>query len=44
MRKSLLIGVASLCWAMWTSRNDIVFDNVAQKTYIQIIYKGTRWF
>jgi hypothetical protein len=34
MRKCLLIGVASLCWAMWTSRNDIVFDNAPTKAYM----------
>jgi hypothetical protein len=34
MRKCLLTGGAALCWAMWTSRNDIVFDNAPIKIYM----------
>jgi hypothetical protein len=31
-RKLLLTGVAALIWALWTSRNDLVFDNSPIKT------------
>jgi hypothetical protein len=34
MGKGLLIGAAALCWTMWTSRNDIVFENASTKTYM----------
>jgi hypothetical protein len=34
IRKLLLIGVAALIWAIWTSRNDIVFDNSPIKIYM----------
>jgi hypothetical protein len=43
MRKGLLTGAAALCWAMWTSRNDIVFDNAPTKTCMQVLYRGTHW-
>jgi hypothetical protein len=31
MRKLLLTCTATLIWAIWTSRNDIVFDNIPTK-------------
>jgi hypothetical protein len=43
MRKGLLTGAAALCQAMWTSRNDIVFDNAPTKTCMQVFYRGTHW-
>jgi hypothetical protein len=42
-KKIVLIGAAALCWALWTSRNDVVFDNSPIKTYIQVLYRGTYW-
>jgi hypothetical protein len=33
--KLLLTGDAFLIWALWTSRNDLVFDNCPIKTYMQ---------
>jgi hypothetical protein len=43
MRKFVLIGAAILCWVLWTSRNNIVFDNSPIKTYMQILYHRTYW-
>jgi hypothetical protein len=31
----LLTGDAFLIWALWTNRNDLVFDNCPIKTYMQ---------
>jgi hypothetical protein len=42
MRKLLLIGAAVLIWAIWTSKNDIIFDNIPI-TYMQVLYHGTHW-
>jgi hypothetical protein len=36
----ILVGAGALCWALWTSRNDIVFDNSLIKTYMQVLYRG----
>jgi hypothetical protein len=38
-----LAGVAALCWAMWTNRNDMVFDNAPIKTYMEVPFRGTYW-
>jgi hypothetical protein len=37
------VGVADLCWVMWTSRNNMVFDKSLAKTYMQVFYRGTYW-
>jgi hypothetical protein len=43
MRKFVLTGVAALCWPLWTSRNDIVFDYSPIKTFMQVLYRGMYW-
>jgi hypothetical protein len=34
LKKFVLIGTSALCWALWTSMNDIVFDKSPMKTYM----------
>ena len=42
--KSLMLtGVSVVCWAMWLSRNDIVFDNVNPQPCLQILFRATYW-
>jgi hypothetical protein len=38
LKKLVLVGAAALCWALWTSRNDMVFDNSPSKTYMQVLF------
>jgi hypothetical protein len=33
-RKLYLTGAATLIWAMWTSGNDLFFNNSSTKTYM----------
>ena len=42
-RHHLLAGAAALFWALWLSRNEIVFDNSRPKTFLQVLFKGTHW-
>jgi hypothetical protein len=42
-KKLELVDAAELCWALWISRNDMVFDNSPMKTYMQVLYHGTYW-
>jgi hypothetical protein len=42
-RKQILVEATALCWAIWTSRNDIIFDNSPMKTYMQVVYRATYW-
>jgi hypothetical protein len=36
----IMVGVAMLCWALWLSRNDTVFEKYSSKTYMQVFYRG----
>ena len=42
-KTQLLCGVYALCWALWLSRNDIVFDNSPMKIYMQVLFRATHW-
>ena len=37
------IGVAALCWSLWTSRNDLVFNRQKGTNLLQVIYRATHW-
>jgi hypothetical protein len=37
-KKITLVGAAAVCWAMWTSQNNMVFDNSLSKTYMQLLF------
>jgi hypothetical protein len=42
--KNLIItGVAALCWAIWISRNDLVFNKTPMVTYLQVLFRATHW-
>ena len=32
-----------MCWAIWLSRNDLVFDKDVVPSYMQVIFRGTHW-
>jgi hypothetical protein len=38
-RKFVLVGGAALCWTLWTSKNDMMFDSSLNKTYMQVLYR-----
>jgi hypothetical protein len=42
-RKLCFIGAAALICVLWTSRNNLVFDNSPTKTYMQVLFRGTYW-
>jgi hypothetical protein len=35
--------MATMCWAIWLSRIDMVVGSYSFKTYLQILYMGTYW-
>jgi hypothetical protein len=41
--KELVLVGATLCWVLWTSKNDMMFDNSTSKTFMQILYQGKYW-
>jgi hypothetical protein len=34
LRGLIMAGVATICWALWFSRNDMVFGACSSKTYL----------
>ena len=42
-KRQMLIGVAAVCWSIWLSRNEIVFNNTLPNSFIQVIFRGTYW-
>lgn len=42
--KNLVITcVSALCWAIWISRNNLVFDKAQMMTYLQVLFRSTHW-
>ena len=39
----LLTAAAALLWAIWISRNEIVFDKCKPKSFLQVLFRGTHW-
>jgi hypothetical protein len=40
-RALVFIGVAGFCWALWLSRNDMVFQKSKRKSFLQVMFRGT---
>jgi hypothetical protein len=38
VRKFFLTEASTICWVVWTSRNEMVFDKSLLKTYMQVLY------
>ncbi|BAT10474.1 Os10g0352500, partial [Oryza sativa Japonica Group] len=45
MKKSklILVGASAICWTLWLSRNDMVFDKSLSISYMQVIFRATHW-
>jgi hypothetical protein len=43
IRQQLLAGASVFCWAIWLSRNDVIFDKSPIKSFMQVLYMGTHW-
>jgi len=39
----LLTAAAALLWAIWISRNEIVFDKCKPKSFLQVLFRETHW-
>ena len=42
-RNLIWVGVAALCWAIWRTRNDIIFHRIKYNSILQVIIRGTYW-
>lgn len=39
----ILVGAAALCWALWLTSNDIVFNNKCVSSPLQVIHVCSQW-
>ena len=39
----LLTAASTLCWAVWITRNEVVFDKCRPKSLLQLLFRGTHW-
>jgi hypothetical protein len=42
-RQIFLVGIGVMLWAIWLSRNDVVFNKVSISSSMQVIFQGTYW-
>jgi hypothetical protein len=43
MRRHFILAASAICWAIWLSRNDAVFDNAPIKSSLQVAFQATHW-
>jgi hypothetical protein len=43
LKSQIFVGASVICWAIWLTRNNIVFDKVAAPSYLQLSSGGTYW-
>ncbi len=41
--KLILVGASAICWALWLSRNNMLFDKSPSISYMQVIFRATHW-
>jgi hypothetical protein len=42
-RNMVLLGVAAFRWALWLSRNEVVFQRSKPLSFLQVMFKGIYW-
>jgi hypothetical protein len=40
LKYKIIVGASALCWAIWLSRNDIIFNMTVALSYLQAIFRG----
>jgi hypothetical protein len=38
-----VFGVTTFCWALWLSRNDVVFQQSKSNSFLQVMFRRTFW-
>ena len=42
-KELIFVGASAVCWALWLSRNEMVFDRSPLKSYLQVLFRATYW-
>jgi hypothetical protein len=43
LKAKIFVGASAMCWTIWLTRNNIVFNKAAAPSYLQVIFRGTYW-
>jgi hypothetical protein len=43
VKARICIGVSSLCWSIWTCRNNIIFNNQKGTNLLQVLWLAAHW-
>jgi hypothetical protein len=38
LKRQALAGASAFCWAIWLSRNDVLFDKSPTQSLLQVLY------
>jgi hypothetical protein len=41
--KLILVEASAICWALWLSRTDLVFNKSPSISFMQVIFRATHW-
>jgi hypothetical protein len=42
-KKQFMVKAATIVWAVWTSQDDVIFNNAIVMSPMQVIYKSACW-
>jgi hypothetical protein len=42
-KQKIRFGVSAICWSIWTSRNDLVFNKNTGTNFLQVIRRAAHW-
>lgn len=43
LKRQMWVGIAAICWALWLTRNDMVFNDHNHISFLQVIFRETHW-
>jgi hypothetical protein len=41
LKFKIFVGASAICWVIWLTRNDVVFNKVLAPSYLQVIFRET---
>jgi hypothetical protein len=43
MKSLILVDASAICWGIWLTWNNMIFDKTVALSYLQVIFRGTYW-
>jgi hypothetical protein len=40
IKSKIIVGASTICWAIWLTQNNIIFDKAVTPSYLQVIFRG----